>query len=126
METFNRVTEPMELEFFSIEPDGKGGKQIHIHGYLYTNGEDLCGGTWRNVEYSFFIVPLQEFIERYREDSDYVEQTACELKQYIGDHTDAEVLDIINSYYNGKPADYLMEYCEIDMATPCGNYCFEF
>lgn len=125
MEKFNHVTEPMELEFFSIEDDGRGGKQIHVLGYLYTEGEDNGDGEWRCVEYTGFIEPLEDFIRHYAEEDNYVDNTAAELNQYIGDHTDEEVVEIINNYFDGHPADYLMEYCEVDMDTPCGDYCFE-
>lgn len=126
MEKFNRVTEPVELEFFSIEDDGRGGKQIHVLGYLYTNGDDNGEGEWRNVEYTFFIEPLEDFIRHYAETDSYVDDMAGELKQYIGYDTDQEVVEIINSYFNGHPADYTLHYSEITMDTPCGGYCFEF
>ena len=126
MEKFEKVTEPMELEFFSIDPDGRGGRQIHIGGYLYTEGEDNGDGEWRSVEYIGFIEPLEEFIKHYAETEGYVDDTAAELNQQIGDCTGKEVVDIINRYYNGHPADYVLHYSEITMDTPCGNYCFEF
>lgn len=126
MEKFNPVTEPMEIEFYSIEEDGRGGKQIHILGYLYTNGEDNGDGEWRNVEYTGFVEPLEDFIRHCAEDEDYVENTAAELNQYIGDHTDEQVVDIINHYFNGHPADYVLHYAFVDMETPVGDYVFEY
>lgn len=125
MKKFEKATEPMELEFFSIEDDSKGGKQIHILGYLYTEGEDEGEGEWRNVEYTGFIEPLEEFVKHYAEKDNYVDDTASELKQYIGDLDDEEVVDIINHYFNGHPADYELHYSDITMDTPCGDYCFE-
>ena len=128
MEKFKKVTDPMELEFFSIDPDGKGGKEIHIAGYTYQSDIDFGEGLWRNVEFSFCIVPLDEFIKNYAEDEDgeYINNLESEVKQYIGDHTDEEVVEIINNYFNGNPADYTLSYGEITMDTPCGNYCFVF
>lgn len=126
MEKFNQVTEPMELEFYSIDPDGKGGKEIHIGGFLYTNGEDYGEGAWRIVDYSFFIEPLEEFIRHYAEEENYVDNTASGLKQYIGDKTDEEAVKIINNYFDGHPADYVLHYSDITIDTPCGNYCFNF
>ena len=120
-ERFNGAKEPMELEFFSIEPDGKGGKQIHIWGYTYDYGD----GTWRNVEYTGFIEPLRSFLQNYDEDDDYVNDTAAALKQYVGDLADDEVVDVINNYFDGHPADFLLKYCNVTMETPCGNYCFK-
>lgn len=118
---FVAVTEPQELEFYSIENDGKGGKEIHIFGYLYA-GEDNGEGSWRNVEYTGFIEPLEDFINKFAEDADYVDNTACELNQYIGDCTDEEAVDIINHYFCGHPANYRLPYDKITMYTPCGNY----
>ena len=126
MEKFNKVTEPMELEFFSIDPDGNGGKEIHIGGYTYDSGSDEGDGSWRNVEYTFCIIPLKEFIKNLAEDEDYINNIEGEIKQYIGDCTEEEVVEYINNYFNGKPADYTLTYGEITEDTPCGNYCFEF
>lgn len=122
---FNPTNEPMELEFFSIEPDGKGGKQIHILGYIYGGAGDEGCGDWRLVEYSGFIEPLENFIQKYTENMDYVDETASELKQYISDYTDNGVVRIINNFFGGHPADFLLNYCNVTMETPCGNYCFK-
>ena len=116
------VTEPEELEFYSIEPDGKGGKQIHVLGYCYTEGEDNGEGPWRNVEYTWFIEPLQEFIDHLKADEDYVDNHASELNQYIGDYYDNGMVDIINHYFCGHTADAELPYSEITMDTPCGDY----
>jgi hypothetical protein len=126
MEKFERVTEPKELEFFSIEEDYTGKKQIHIGGYLYESDTDEGEGYWRNVEFTFCIIPLEEFIKNLQEDENYISNIESEVKQYIGDHTDEEVVEIINNYFDGNPADYTLHYGEITEDTPCGNYCFEF
>ena len=72
MEKFNKVTEPQELEFFSIEEDYTGKKQIHIMGYLYVSDTDEGEGYWRNVEFTFCIIPLKECIRSLQEDDDYI------------------------------------------------------
>lgn len=115
------VTEPEELDFYSIEPDGKGGKQIHVLGYCY-KGEDDGKGEWRNVEYTGFIVPLQEFVEHLKADGCYIDNHASELTQYIGDHTDEGMTDIINHYFCGRTANRRLGHREITMETPCGDY----
>ena len=124
MARLEKVTEPRETEFFSIENDGRGGKQIHILGYTYTEGEDQGGGPWRNVEYTGFVEPLEEFIGHLMENGDYVDDRASELKQYIGDYYDDGIVDIINHYFNGHTADAVLTYSEITMDTPCGDYVF--
>ena len=124
MEKFKKVTEPREIEFFSIESSANGDKQIHIGGYLYKSDTDFGEGCWRSVEYCFCIVPLKEFIEDYNNIEDYIDNIESEAKQYIGDCTDEEVIDIINTYFDGNPADYELHYGEITEETPCGNYAF--
>lgn len=116
------VSEPEETEFYSIEPDGKGGKRIHVFGYCYCNGEDNGEGPWRNLEYTGFIEPLQEFIEHLKQDEDYVDNTAAELNQYIGDYTDEGMADVINHYFDGRTANRRLHYSEITIDTPCGDY----
>ena len=127
MEKFSKVSEPKEIEFFSIDPDGNGGKEIHIGGYTYDSGcDDGDGLSWRNVEFTFCIIPLKEFIKNLEEDDGYIDTIESEIKQYIGDCTEEEIVEYINNYFNGKPADYTLTYGEITEDTPCGNYCFEF
>ena len=116
------VTEPKEVEFYSIEPDGQGGKQIHVWGYCYTEGDDQGEGPWRNVEYTGFIEPLSEFIEHLKQNENYVDNHASELTQYIGDYYDEGIVDIINHYFNGYTADRELYYSEITIDTPCGDY----
>jgi len=69
-----------EMDFYSIEPDGKGGKQIHLFGYCYED-EDYGEGPWRNVEYTGFIEPLQEFINHLKENEDYVSERAANMNR---------------------------------------------
>lgn len=120
-----QVTEPKEVEFFSIEDDGHGGKQIHVWGYTYTDGDDQGDGPWRNVEYTGFIEPLQEFIDHLNAEENYVDNHASLLTQYIGDHTDEEIVDIINFYFCEHTANDVLRYSDITIDTPCGDYMFE-
>ena len=126
MEKFKKVSEPKALEFYSIDPDGKGGKEIHIMGYMYESDTDEGEGYWRNVEFTFCIIPLDEFIKNYNEDDGYIDHIESEIKQYMGDHTDEEIVKMINNYFNGHPAEYDLHFGEITMDTPCGDYCFEY
>lgn len=115
-----KVVEPKETDFYSIEPDGNGGKEIHVLGYCYQ--EDKWRNAWRNVEYSFFIEPLRDFIEHMKADENYPYNKASEVKQYISDCTANEMVDIINCYFNGSTPDHLLPYSDITIDTPCGNY----
>ena len=113
--------EPQEVEFYSIEPDGKGGKQIHILGFTYAS-DNKTDDYWRVAEGTFMIVPLQEFIDNLKADVDYVGNLWCDTKQYEGDYTEQQVRDMMNDYFDGHRADRLLQYSEITMDTPCGNY----
>lgn len=115
------MTEPKEVEFYCIEPDGKGGKQIHILGYTYASDNDT-EDHWRVAEGTFMIVPLQEFIDHLKANDDYVGELWCNTKQYEGDYTEKQVVDIINHYFDYHTADAELHYSEITMDTPCGNY----
>ena len=74
------------------------------------------------MECCWFIEPLSEFIQHLSENDQYVDDTYAELKQYQGDYTPKRVIDIINHYFDGKPADYSLGFGGITMDTPCGNY----
>lgn len=115
------VSEPEEMEFYSIEPDGKGGKQIHILGYTYAS-DNNTKDYWRVAEGTFMIFPLQEFIDNLKQDEDHVNNLWCDAKQYEGDYTDEQVVDIINHYFNGHTANRRLHYSEITIDTPCGDY----
>ncbi len=116
MKKFGAIAAPEEFDFFCIENDGKGGKQIHILGYTY------YGDGWKVADVCWFIEPLSEFVQHISEDEDYVDSTMSECKQYEKDLTDEECLDTINSYFNGKPADYRLGFKDVTIDTPCGNY----
>jgi len=119
-----QVTEPKEMEFFSIACNEGGIKYIHVWGYCYC-GDDDGNGPWRHVEYTGFIEPLQEFIEHLQAEENYVDNHASELTQYIGDYQDDGIVDIINHYFNGETANDVLHYSEITIDTPCGDYVFE-
>ena len=116
MKKFEKVTEHQDLDFYSIELNSKGVKQIHISGFTY------YGDHPELVEVCWFIEDLDEFICHVADDESYVDNELSEYKQYIKDCTDEEIVNIINEYFNGKPADYILDYKEITMNTPCGNY----
>ena len=91
-------------------------------GYTYDSECDNGSGTWRLVEPCFVIVPVAEFIEGVKGSEDYVDGLISEAKQYIEDLDEQGVVECINEYFNGQPADYRLGYGEITEDTPCGNY----
>ena len=118
MEKFKKVTKPEEFDFYSIELDDNGEKQIHILGYIYRNDSD---DFWELLEPCWFIVPLAEFIKNLKENEDYVNEQYSEYKQYITDMTEEEMVDTINNYFGNQP-EYHLGFSEITMDTPCGDY----
>lgn len=141
MKPFTPIIKPEELDFFSIYED-KGVKYIHIWGYTYKSDsiefitEDNPDGIyWANMECCWFIEPLTEFIAHLNENESYVDETYCELKQYQGDYTEEKIVEVINHYFRdivfsvGYPAkneglpDAYLDWGEITMDTPCGDYC---
>lgn len=128
MTKFEKVTKPVELDFFSIYEDN-GVKYIHIFGYSYKSdsaeyvSENNPNGIyWANMECCWFIEPLTDFVAHIKENKDYVNDTYCELNQYQGDFTGDEMVDIINQYFDGNPADYYLSFENVTEETPCGNY----
>lgn len=124
MEKFEKVNKPERMEFYSIELDNKGEKQIHLLGWCYDHeDEDEYGNPlWSFVEPSFLIVPLKEFVENRKGNDDYVESLYAESKQYQGEVTETEAVDGINHFFQGKPADCWLPFSDITLDTPCGNY----
>ena len=128
MEKFEKVTKPLELDFYSIS-EVDGIKVIHIFGYSYKSDsmefvskQNPNGVYWANMECCWFIEPLEEFIQNLRADYNYVSDSYCEVKQYQSDNNDEQMVNIINHYFDGKPADFYLPFEEITMDTPCGNY----
>ena len=122
---FIPTTKPTDgTEFFSIEkniyhPESADSKCVHIHGYIYKNDEG-----WSLVECIFLTVPLTEFIKNYSErGGDYIDELYEGAKQCQNDpYNDAQTVDIINRFYNGKPATAKLEFSELTTETPLGNY----
>lgn len=111
------MAEYWDKDYYSIEYYG-GEKYIVFHGFYYDTGEDCGNGTSRLVEYSGFDCPLIKFLE-WDDDQYSFEAEGC--KQYITDMTSTEAIKDMNTYYDGKPP-IEMNWSEINMETPCGNY----
>lgn len=116
MTKFEKVSEPIELDFYSIEMNDDGEKQIHISGFTEKGDE------WRCIDVCWFIEPLEKFIKHVSELKDYVEIKYATHTQYQDNLTEDETVQTINEYFSGNPADYILSFSEITMDTPCGNY----
>ena len=127
MMPFTPITTPQEVEFFTIYTHN-GERYIHLHGYIYKSDD-----YWANMEACGVIVPLDEFIRDYRNEDDYNDTLYEQCKQYQGDYTETEIVEVINHYYRdivfparednpeGYPDAWLC-YGEITDATPDGSY----
>ena len=69
-----------------------------------------------------FYEPLNEFVQHLKDNENYVDDTYCECKQYQGDYDADGIVDVINTYFNGNPADNYLGFSEVTEDTPCGNY----
>ena len=107
-----------ETDFYQIEEEN-GKKLVHIMGYFY-HTDDGSGSKkqYRCLEYTWFYVPLEEFIEW---DGDDYDDAAQELKQYIQDMTEEEAIDAMYHYFGGISPTPLL-YQDLTMDTPCGYY----
>lgn len=129
MKKFEPLSKPQELDFYEIS-SVEGKKFIHIFGYTYESDsneyvseENPNGVYWANMECSWFIEPLENFIANLKANENYVDDTYCELNQYQGDYTaETIVSEVINVYFDGKCPDYYLGFEDITMDTPCGTY----
>ena len=122
MEKFVKLTEPEEVDLFTIYEES-GVKCIHIYGYTWFDYPDEGENGWHLQEYKWFVEELGSFISHIKEDEDYVDHFAQGMTQYISDMDEDEMVETINSYFNGECADAYLGFDQITMNTPCGNYC---
>lgn len=127
MNKFKKVTEPEEMDFFSVFADEKGVKHIRIHGYIYKSSskeyvtpENPLGTYWAKMDCDGFVEPLSEFAGH--NNADYVNDGYEGCPQYQTDYSSEGIVDVINTYFNGKPADARLYFPEVNEDTPCGNY----
>ena len=120
MKKFTPVTKPVEVEFFSIYTKNDGAKYIHLLGYTYESDD-----YWANMEACGLELTLAEFIadsQKHENPADYVNELYEQCKQYQGDYTPEELVDVINQYYDGHNPDGYLGYSELTLDTPDGNY----
>ena len=128
MKPFVPAERPYEADFFSIYTEGNK-RYIHIHGYSYKSDcmdyvtEDNPNGIyWANTECRWLIVELSEFVEAFKaQGSEYIDELYQECRQGQWDLTGKEMTDAINNYY-GKAPDAVLDWGEIGLDTPDGDY----
>lgn len=116
MRKFNPVSKPKALDCYAIELDDLGQKQISLLGYTYK------GDQWKTIDVRGVCLPLSEFVEGMEESEDYVQSLLECSKEYEHDVTAEECCVAINRFYDGKPADYYLNFTDVTIDTPVGNY----
>ena len=111
-------TEPRDCEMYEIHLDDQGTKHIHILGWFWKSGD----GQWRLTEPCGLDLPLEEFITRYEEESNYLEELWQETKQYEKDCTPEEAARLASTFFDGVGAEHNIRYGELDPDMPVGNY----
>ena len=91
MKQFADISEVEDKTIFQIETH-ENVKAVHYWGYGYKTGD----GSYCFVEYTFLIATLEEALKDgiYEKEQDYSQG----VKQYIGDYTETEIIDIYNDY----------------------------
>lgn len=114
MEKFELLSDPKELDFFEIV--GEQEKNIHIPGYTF------YGDNWVYADVSGVSMPLKDFVDGMKQDENFVLTELANAKQYHGDCSEEEIINTINTYWNGQPPQYYLPYDKITIDTPCGHY----
>lgn len=126
---FTPTIKPFQADFYTIY-EYCGIKHIHINGYTYRSDSkefvtdnNPNGIYWANVEVSWFIYTLEDFIANYKERGyDWVDEVYQDLNQYQDDLTTEQMTNTINEYFDGYGADAYLGFEKLTMDTPCGNY----
>lgn len=109
----------MDRYFYSVELDDDGDKIIHMSGNVYLNDVDETETNYRCAEWTWLYIEIDELKEMIEKGWFY--EYLCERVAYLGDHTEAEAIEICEHYFGGKPGDYL-HIADVNEETPCGHY----
>ena len=109
---------PFECDFYSVEMENRR-KYIHIHGYLYHNGE-----LWSLVEAVWLRMPLKDFVKAYKaEGIAFVDRQYEVVKQYQTETFDsAEALRTTKTFFEGRHADKILPFNCVTEETPIGHF----
>ena len=117
MAKFAPVSVPEALDFYTIETDGAGEKRIRFLGFTYK------GDNWKTIDIGRAeSIPLSVFVDGMREHEDFVNSLYQEFREFERDVTDCECVATINTFFDGKPADYRLQFGNVTMETPNGKY----
>jgi hypothetical protein len=106
----------------AIETNEDGSRQAHLYAYGYCTG-DGSEPAYRFVEYTFFIVPLDEVLQKgiFGVEAEYAEF----IKQYVTDCTEEEMLGLYKHYDDGNcPKPITADQLTADI--PDGTYVVQY
>lgn len=107
-------------ELYSVE-EKDGVKFVHILAFCF-KADDKGPKDHRLTEYTFCLVPLDEFISEYKErGEDYVSSLEQEVQQYEADLTEDEAFNAIR-YYFGEKGPKPLTFASLTTDSPCGNF----
>jgi len=113
---FRLLTSPIEGDMYTISTCPGGDRHIKIRAY------SSYGDNWVLSEICWCEVPLKDFVDGMKEHSDYAFTLESEHKQYEHDCGEEEMARIINTYFNGKCPDCYLQFEDVTLDTPDGNY----
>lgn len=120
MEKIKLVTNPVECDMYTITMIDEV-KCICVKGQLF---EDV-DHTWVCSKYPFLVMDLKNFMENRKEfDSDFIYAGYLDIddSRFFNDATDKKAVEFMNIFFNGETADAYLNYSELTIDTPCGNY----
>jgi len=116
MTRFKPVRQPEAIDFYAVELDDMGQKQISLLGYTYK------GDNWKTIDVRGVCLPLSEFVDGMQGHEDYVNSLYEASKEYEHDVTAEQCVVAINHFFDGEPADYRLQFEDVTIDTPVGNY----
>lgn len=116
MTKYKPVRVPEAIDFYAVELDDLGQKHIQLLGYTYK------GDNWKKIDVRGVCLPLSEFVEGMEKSEDYVNELYQESRQYEREVSDDRCVAAINHFFDGEPADYRLQFCDVTIDTPVGNY----
>lgn len=118
MEKIKPITKPLECDFYTIRMVDNE-KCISIKGLIM---EDV-DGVWICERYPLLIISLKSFLESpdCYEDAAYAAFNEINREELMCT-ADKQVVEFSNTFFDGETANAYLNYSELTMDTPCGNY----
>ena len=115
----------LDRYFYSIELNENNEKVMHLLGNAYFNDADGTDKPYRLAEWTWMYFSLDKLKEKFDHDIlfdvDSFYEYINERVNYLGDHTENEIIEICNNYFDGESGNE-MHPIEINEELPCGNY----